>query len=361
MRKFSVLTEIVAKRNLPPEPIATEALVHLLSRSSIARAAIVAIASNFQVGLTDVDLQFRGQAFGEEDTAYPDLVGEDSNGIRLVLEAKFDAALTSHQQGQTYVDRLEPGLPGLLLFVVPTDRVPLIWPLLLSGPGGMAPGSVPPPNHAHLSSPPAPHPLGEDRALAVISWREMLTNVRARMEGAQDPYLSDLDQLSDLVEWRTGEQWMPVLPEDLPPRVGRQIVGLLNANLLVLDILVERGFSPRLASDQHGIGAWLTTPGAKKLWIGVWLTEWARDGQSAMWIYMKERDSSRRLTLLRAFDSLAVPGEPGVFETSTGVGIPLKIQFGGEITDVASSFADQTERVALLLDESAIVTDDEEG
>jgi hypothetical protein len=51
-------------------------------------------------------LTFVGQAVGPDDPGRPDIVGSNTGGPRLILEAKFDAALTPAQLDATYLNRL---------------------------------------------------------------------------------------------------------------------------------------------------------------------------------------------------------------------------------------------------------------
>ena len=53
-------------------------------------------------------LSYTGQAF-QADAGRPDIVGYDSSGWRLMIEAKFDAGLTAPQAGTQYVDMLKEG------------------------------------------------------------------------------------------------------------------------------------------------------------------------------------------------------------------------------------------------------------
>jgi hypothetical protein len=108
----SVLAGLVASRGLPPEPVATKALLHLLERSSAARQALSDLASRLCPGLPS-ELQWAEQVHHASDTARPDLVGSDEIGARVILEAKFDAELTAAQRSTVYLDRLVDDLPGL--------------------------------------------------------------------------------------------------------------------------------------------------------------------------------------------------------------------------------------------------------
>lgn len=129
----------------------------------------------------------------------PDLVGADASGPRLICEAKFDAALTAAQTDTAYLDQLAPGQSGVLLFLLPEERIPALWLKLWAGPGGgtaaCARGgvaeAVPGVRSAALSG---------GRTLACISWARLLENLGQAVELAGDARgRGDLAQLAGLV------------------------------------------------------------------------------------------------------------------------------------------------------------------
>ncbi|MET9276187.1 hypothetical protein, partial [Kribbella sp. NPDC003557] len=107
-----LLAQVVATRQLQPEPVATDALVHLLGYSRGARAALGNLLSELCPGASIGPLTYTGQMVAEADPGRPDIVGEDASSIRIVIEAKFDAELTAAQLGQSYLDRLPVNQPG---------------------------------------------------------------------------------------------------------------------------------------------------------------------------------------------------------------------------------------------------------
>jgi hypothetical protein len=170
-------------------------------------------------------LTFVGQAKADGDLDRPDIVGSDEVGVRMVLEAKFDAELTPAQVGTAYLDRLETGRAGALLFLVPSDRLPSVWPRILSGPGQL-PG-VQVIDVSNVDEPLLRHDTGDGRVLAAISWRTLLETLRHTLEaGADTTALGDLSQIEGLVDWRSRTGWTPLIPGDLPERTGRQLTAL---------------------------------------------------------------------------------------------------------------------------------------
>ena len=92
-----LLAGIVASRRLQFEPVATDALVHVLSRSSAGRAALKDLLVALCPTAVTTGLTVVGQMTVEEDAGRPDVVGQDATGVRIVIEAKFDAELTAAQ------------------------------------------------------------------------------------------------------------------------------------------------------------------------------------------------------------------------------------------------------------------------
>ena len=166
--------------------------------------------------------------------------------------------------------------------------------------------------------------------------------------------LNDIKQLEGLVTWRTREQWVPVVPGDLPDRCGRQLAALRDA---VIDAVrgTTTGKSRNGTSD-FGPGRYLTTPGGRTLWAGLLYNQWGSLGLSPAWIWVGAKTQPAKQDLLEALAELAGPGGPGLFELANACVVPLHIPIGEEIGAVSFSFAKQIEVVAALLDTAAVET-----
>ncbi len=110
------------------ENIATEALKHVMERSS---AAMEALNDVIQSGVRDilpVNL-VRSQSVGSDGTI-PDLVViDEGDQERALIEVKFWAELTNNQPNG-YLNRLPDDGPTVLVFLVPDVRVQTLWPEL---------------------------------------------------------------------------------------------------------------------------------------------------------------------------------------------------------------------------------------
>ena len=163
----NLLATIVASRQLPPEPVATDALVHLFSNSEAAAEAVTNLLIELCPDTETDGLQFTGQDLDPELPGRPDVVAADTQGTRLVLEAKFDAELTKAQLSTAYLERLSAGLPGALVFLVPADRLESVWMQVARGPGGVA--SPVPPTGQQADAGLVGMSLAQGHTLAVIS------------------------------------------------------------------------------------------------------------------------------------------------------------------------------------------------
>ncbi len=297
-------------------------------------------------------LRWHGQVTSEADPSRPDLEGSDGTDTRVVLEAKFDADLTAHQVDSTYLNRLPTGQPGLLLYLAPQDRLPVLWPELLSGPGGQSVAPAPEPTHA--DAPWLRHEFADGRVLAVIGWPTLIRRLRgALVDPADAAARSDLEQLSGLVSWRTRSQWTPVLPGDLPPRTGRQLTLLVRT--LLLEAAVQAcpaGARTRSGSADAGPGRYVpldTTAGGPAVWVGLWLNKWAELGYSPLWLQAWPPPGRQLQALLDALAPLAEAGGPGVFDNGSVALVPLIVPVGKELGEVTGSLVEQISRVTALI------------
>src|SRR6516165_7084676 len=113
-----------------PENLATEAVAFIVDRSAAMREALRRLAGRTTIELPPLT-SFRSQA-GDGQGNIPDLVGVDATRAeRLFIENKFWAGLTENQPAG-YLDRLPTEGGAVLLFVVPSKRLPIVWSELKS-------------------------------------------------------------------------------------------------------------------------------------------------------------------------------------------------------------------------------------
>lgn len=309
MTSPSLLLNLVVSRGLQPEPVATQGLVHLLQTSAAARKALEGLANAIAPQVALAGLVYAGEvSLKGEQEGRPDIIGRDVKGARLVIEAKFDAALTPAQAGVGYKEWLPANTPAVLIYLVPKNRIASIWPRLMSGPGELH--EVDPPDLSHQDEPWLQHDLGMGHVLALVSWESLLDRLKGSLADAQE--LSDFAQLESLVRAYLASGWVPLAHGDLLDRTGHQIVGLRQC---VLEAVAEVSPSKvKPGSGDIGPGRWLAVDGIQAMWAGLHLTNWGRFGQSPIWAFAFEKDQVEATKLRDALDPLVAKGGPGVFE-----------------------------------------------
>lgn len=356
MEPVGVLAQVVANRGLQPEPVATDALTHVLQSSPAAAGAFTSLAKALTGDATLAPLSYSTQVVSTEDAGRPDLVGADVSGPRLICEAKFDATLTTAQLGPSYLNRLVSGKAGVLLFLVPEDRVAGLWPKLLHGPGGGFEDAAV--VHSGTVEGVRSVALPGGRTLAVISWRRLLDVLAQAIELAGDARArSDLDQLDGLVRWRSRSGWLPVQPSDLPDTAGRQLAGIgevvLSATSAASSEKVRNG------SSDGGPGRWLKTAGGRWFWAGLWLKGWGRLGYSPVWATVAAKSDASYVALTEALAPLEKGAADGLiagrFKTGPrSWGTPLYVPPGAEHDDAHARIVAQLLAFAALIDAAGL-------
>lgn len=340
----SVLAGLVASRGLPPEPVATKALLHLLERSPAARDALSNLAARLCPGLPS-HLHWAEQVHDESDTARPDLVGTDELGARVIVEAKFDAELTSAQRSGVYLDRLVGEAPGLLLFMAPPSRLPSLWPELLAGPAAVA--SPPPPNPDDEKESLLTQQVGT-RVVALVTWSMLLESLSASIGDPAER--ADLMQLEGLVTWHAEQEWLPLRPDDLDRRIGRQLDGLLGVVVDAGTALSTGGIRISAGSGDRFTGRWATSAAGSTVWFGHWPLQWGRYGMSPIWIQAKPQAGLTSPAVSGALEQLR--DSPAGLWPAPGLSwaTPVLIMPGSERAQITTRLVDTVKAVLHMMD-----------
>lgn len=341
-----LLATVVGSRALPPEPVATDALVHLCSTSRGAGSALEELLSDLCPGSSTDGLVFSGQDIDPTTEGRPDLVATDSSGVRLVIEAKFDAELTVAQVSGAYTRKLTSNGPAALVFLVPGDRMQNVWSRVSVAVGGavepirLAPDEVDA-GQAVMPLPSAGH------VLAVTSWQSLLNRMQAsiskRGETGAD---AELAQIRGLVEWRSRTGWTPPLPGDLPQRAGSQLAALTQVvKSAAGDVSVK---TPRNGSADGGPGRHVTTPAGKSLWVGIWFTWWGARGPGPLWAQIKAKTAHE---ISRLSEALTTAGIANHLRQHRGdVIMPLMLPDNAEQDATKAAIVDQLRAIAEVVD-----------
>jgi len=346
-----VLGYLARRFTVSEENLATEALTWLL-RDASANKAVCALARQAGADVPD-GLNFVGQV-GNPETGRPDIVGtDDSQAERLLIEAKFAAGLTAHQPGG-YLNRLGDPLPGLLLVVAPSARLPTLWPELLHAIPGHSINAPSP--SAPLEGEVLAQRVDGSRVLALTSWRHLVTYVLETLKAAGNVVLAqDGEQLLALTEVMDSQAYAPVVPGDYGVAEAKriqQLVGLIDGvhNHARAGSPVVEHYG-RASHGRIFYGWYLRSTATKKsLWFGFSPRLWAHWGISPLWMQIRVSEywSMQRLGISLA--PLHAPGQKGVFEETDSFNVPLRLEpFLSEQHTVADLLS-QIEALVALLD-----------
>jgi len=333
-----LLASLVASHGWRPEPVATESLVHVLQRPE-ARAALGAWADALVPGLAAANLDYAGQVISGEAEGRPDVVGSTGSQARVVIEAKFAAPLTAAQTAGAYIGHLTVGAQGLLVYLVPSDRVAAMW----SAASGIHAGAM-------VVGEPGPRRLTtvEGHVVTVLAWTTLLDLLAAAL--VDTPAAGDLAQLGGLVEWRSATQWIPILPDDLTDRVGRQIAGLSQMVLRAANAALPS--KAAAGTTDEGPGRYLTSPGGRQFWVGIWYWAWGKCGHSPVWAAAKPTNTTREALRTVVADSL---GRPAFIE-GKWVAVPLCLAVAEEEEDAQERLQADIVAFAAALDAVGLAT-----
>lgn len=356
MNTSTFLTKLVGTRRLQPEPVATLLLTHLLQQSPQARNAVEILASELHPEGQFEGLDFSAEASLAGGDGRPDIVGATAAGVPLLIEAKLDAGLTAAQSGSGYLGGLSGN--GLLLFLVPEDRIATIWPKILQGPAAVPQAEVPT-SAVLLASGARRHAtsLPDGRRIGVVSWQELLERLSPIL--AATDHISDLQQLNGLISSRVSTSWVPVLSDDLDARSGRQLHGLRDVLLTAASAV--SGGRVKNGTNDWGPARWITTDAGERLfWAGIRIPAWGSHGLSPLWAVVVNHDPVARATAKKALSGLNTEGGPGVFELDlVTLGVPLVVPPGAELDEVKTSLVRQLTVLKDLLSTEGVASEDD--
>lgn len=208
------------------ERVATEALAYILSESEAARQEVARMATRGGAGtfkITHVETEVEVEA-----NARVDLIGFDRVGTkRLLVEAKFDAALTANQPN-TYLAALPPDGPSALLFIVPSGRLESLWPevrKLAAAKYRLTPDL----ESGNLRS--ASLEGGDGRHLMMTDWSNIIDIVhKAAVSDGDVKTKFETAQLQGLVNDMENETaiFLPLTPREIEPDIPRRMLSLMR-------------------------------------------------------------------------------------------------------------------------------------
>ena len=309
-------------------------------------------------GRTGIELPplviFRSQA-GDDQGNIPDLIGQDAMGAeRLFIENKFWAGLTQNQPAG-YLDRL-PGEGGaILVFVVPSQRLPIVWSELASSAMSREKAL---PDPERLAGDLLFVRLTSSKALAATTWNAVLDSLEATARASGDASAAaDIAQLRSLCEVMDSEAFLPVVVEELTNlEVPRRLIGLADLIPDLTEQAVALGIADRTGLREtprrYSSGRFLKI-GPAGAWLGVDHEKWSRYGTTPLWMVFNNTPFGRAPFVLRALKAWA---PPRLVQENGRALIPLTVLPNVTREKVLDDLLEQLNRLHAALQSAAAVT-----
>jgi hypothetical protein len=349
MQQHSLFGHLVPRFSSQPENMATEALHYILNSSSIAKRAFLHYIAQIGISLPDT-LVFQTQMAGA-DNAIPDLAGIDAERQQVLLvEAKFWAGLTNNQL-LTYLRRLPDHTDGILLFLAPAMRFPILWSELLRR------------CQEHGLPVEQPHTIGGEllavkvgptQTLALTSWRAVLVYLlRALETEGQHQAASDVQQLYGLCSRMDDHAFLPLHSEDLTAQTGARIAQYCQFVDEVTSKAVAAGFASVTGLRSAAGWAWygrylrLHTTGCLLQFAA---NLWAQLRSTPLWLRIYGREFSYAPESKAALARLEFAEPPRLILRNTDeLLVPLFLPIEVERDQVVAAVFTQVKEVADLL------------
>ena len=208
----SLLAHLYTRIKGSQEDVATMALHFIISSSEKLNETYNRKIGNALGIDIDPNIIYHCQSVGK-DSERPDMSGVDKNGKEIVLcEMKFYAGLTANQPNG-YLDRLLKEDGKGLIFVCPTSRQVSLWSKLkeLCEEYGR-----------DISEDDGYRVKVDGIAMALISWSEIIEELRRVASNEVYEALSDIDQLAGFCKTMDNEAFIPFSSEELGPETPRR-------------------------------------------------------------------------------------------------------------------------------------------
>jgi hypothetical protein len=351
MQHQSLFGHLATKFGEHPENLATESLNYIINSSIVAKKAFSQLIEQTGVRLRG-KLNFQTQA-GGDDNAVPDLVGTDIEGKQTVItEAKFWAGLTD-KQPIVYLNRLPRNTGGILLFIAPAKRSPILWSELLRRcqDSGLAVGRERSIHNEFTAANVTPK-----HVLAVVSWRSVLLVILAAVESeAQTEIAADVRQLLGLCERMDDNAFLPLRSEELTPQIGARVIQFSQLVNDVTDRAVRKGIASvtklRQASGAGWSGRYMKIYG-QGCCLYFDASAWSRLRETPIWFSVKGiKDGKWEFNpLLKDSLSKLESEQPSrLFVEDDWIVIPFFMPLGVERDRVADALYSQLLEIAAML------------
>lgn len=334
----TVLSHLAFKLASHPENLATEALGYILSSSPGAQSSLATLFK--QIGFVPSSNFSYVTQQSTHDGNRPDLVGITLAGIAEVyIEAKFWAGLTDAQP-VLYLKRL-PDTGGMLLFVVPEQRIETIWGELLRrcSNAGMQYEAANDVGHNRYIR------LGQIY-LALISWRRLLMHIAGGLNVANDLlHAADVQQLLGLSEAMDSQAFLPLHSEELTGSLGNRLIQFVELTNDLVTWLVNLGFKTKGAAQGSVWYGRNLKSSRYEVFIGFSANLWRDYGHSPIWFGLEGIGGTPVPDLVQILESNGIYAK----FCEKRVNIPIYLRTGLEREPLISDCQDQLKRIVHLL------------
>ena len=344
MPQNSLFGEIAIRLSTHPENIATESLRYIFEQHSTAWPSVRRFLERGNISLPE-SLVFRTQSSGE-DSAIPDLVGIDSDGVEIfLLEAKFWAGLTSNQP-VTYMRRIRQHRQGVLCFVAPDLRLETLWPKLLKA---CEMANIPVGEQNQISAGFRVAQIPDHGQLALLTWRSLLSAIEHEASTRPDYGLkADVDQLAGLCNRMDGEAFLPLQSNDLSPEIGRRVqqyaelVDSIVSELAAKHKADTKGLSTGGSKADYGRYFLLNGLGC---FLGYRPSLWGKYWETPIWLSVSEKDWTNTPRIYDLLSRYSTSRGIGVFRVEDKTTLPIELPLGAEKDEMLSAVISQINEI----------------
>ena len=293
------LEYIVDNHKLKFEDVATDALAFVLQNSAQACAALRRLLNT--QGKDFLPEQFYIEIRRSiKDGGVPDLTVRSTHGdILAIIESKFRAALTDHQQ-QTYpqylIDHCPPNMCAILVFLVPQSRANYYIDKFKGECGDIAAKIW---FHNQTGDLESKHRL----CVRVITWTQVLSELRKDpvISSDFDLFLTDLERMCKVAEPDPFESLKDDELSNIQEMRSPFAVRARNFMALASDIAKESFGEAQEDYAKYG-KAWgemwsgvYGQLGKYKAWIGLDAATWSEKGHSPIWLIFNNQPQLSQL------------------------------------------------------------------
>lgn len=347
----TLLGYLVPKLPVSTENASVEALAFILNDSQAAMAAFNALVGE-GVGVPIAPISRVASQATAKDGSRPDLVGfDDANERRVIVEAKFWAALTENQPNR-YLEQLPESDPAVLLFVAPDARIDSLWEEVTRISGQAGHSLVSPVVRDRIRS---GRIEGTDHHMMVVSWVNLLDRMAGRVRDAAEPGVeSDIRQLLGLAQVMDKDAFLPIREEELErgPEFARRVLHLKD----LVDAVIQRGrvegwadirgLNPTRWRDGYGHYFRFSEAGATH-WFGVSELLWAAaDSENTpLWVWFDVAGTDTTRLRQAELDSLRQKLALRLYEKGDGYWAPVYLKTRVDRDQVEAHLAEQLRRI----------------